>query len=485
MKAAVLREVGKPLQIEDVQINKPGPREVLVRTKAAGLCHSDLHFMEGSYPHPLPAVLGHESAGVVEAVGSEVRTVKPGDHVITCLSAYCGHCESCLTGRLSLCVSPETKRDSGDEPRLTQNGAPLPQFLNLSSFAEYMLIHEHACVSIRKDMPLDRAALIGCSVMTGVGAAIHTSGVRPGETVAVIGCGGVGLSAINGAAIAGAGRIIAVDMFGSKDNLAREFGATDFIDASKTDAVKEVLEMTRGGVHHAFEAIGLSKTAEQAFNMLRRGGTANIIGMIPIGQNVTLPGAAFLGEKRIQGSLMGSNRFPVDMPRLVDFYMSGKLKLDEMISQRIRLDQVNEGFADMKKGGLATDPFPEPDQGLASWRGPSSGAVQIRSSAFSGGRQTATPRGPSTTGRSTRMGSRTMAAASWSSVTPVPVRPRASADVPRWRRNARRGSPARAASDFSWASVQPALRYSTTLGSTPLSRSRARVLREVPQAGLW
>ncbi|MCA6225369.1 alcohol dehydrogenase catalytic domain-containing protein, partial [Phenylobacterium sp.] len=249
MKAAVLREVGKPLQIEDVQINKPGPREVLVRTKAAGLCHSDLHFMEGSYPHPLPAVLGHESAGVVEAVGSEVRTVKPGDHVITCLSAYCGHCESCLTGRLSLCVSPETKRDSGDEPRLTQNGAPLPQFLNLSSFAEYMLIHEHACVSIRKDMPLDRAALIGCSVMTGVGAAIHTSGVRPGETVAVIGCGGVGLSAINGAAIAGAGRIIAVDMFGSKDNLAREFGATDFIDASKTDAVKEVLEMTRGGVH--------------------------------------------------------------------------------------------------------------------------------------------------------------------------------------------------------------------------------------------
>jgi len=294
--------------------------------------------MEGSYPHPLPAVLGHESAGVVEAVGSEVRTVKPGDHVITCLSAFCGHCESCLTGRLSLCVSPETKRGADDEPRLTQNGAPLPQFLNLSSFAEYMLIHEHACVSIRKDMPLDRAALIGCSVMTGVGAAIHTSGVRPGETVA---------------AIAGAGRIIAIDMFAGKDNLAREFGATDFIDASSTDAVKEVLEMTRGGVHHAFEAIGLSKTAEQAFNMLRRGGTANIIGMIPIGQNVTLPGAAFLGEKRIQGSLMGSNRFPVDMPRLVDFYMSGKLKLDQMISQRIRLDQVNEGFDDMKKGGLA------------------------------------------------------------------------------------------------------------------------------------
>ncbi|MDZ4053221.1 MAG: alcohol dehydrogenase catalytic domain-containing protein, partial [Phenylobacterium sp.] len=269
MKAAVLREVGKPLQIEDVQINKPGPHEVLIRTVAAGLCHSDLHFMEGSYPHPLPAVLGHESAGIVEQVGSEVRTVKVGDHVITCLSAYCGHCESCLTGHLSLCVSPETKRDKDEEPRLSAANGPMAQYLNLSSFAEQMLIHEHACVAIRKDMPLDRAALIGCSVMTGVGAAIHTSSVRPGETVAVIGCGGVGLSAINGAAIAGAGRLIAIDMVASKGNLAMEFGATDFIDASQTDAVKEVLEMTKGGVHHSFEAIGLSKTAEQAFNMLR------------------------------------------------------------------------------------------------------------------------------------------------------------------------------------------------------------------------
>ncbi|MBS0334350.1 MAG: alcohol dehydrogenase catalytic domain-containing protein, partial [Proteobacteria bacterium] len=232
MKAAVLREVGKPLQIEQVQISKPGPHEVLIRTAAAGLCHSDLHFMQGSYPHPLPAVLGHESAGIVEQVGSEVRTVKPGDHVITCLSAFCGHCEFCLGGHMSLCVSPETKRAKDAEPRLSQDGAPLPQFLNLSSFAEYMLIHEHACTAIRKDMPLDRAALIGCSVTTGVGAAIHTSNVRPGETVAVIGCGGVGLSAINGAAIAGAGRIIAIDMVASKGNLAMEFGATDFVDAS-------------------------------------------------------------------------------------------------------------------------------------------------------------------------------------------------------------------------------------------------------------
>ena len=355
MKAAVLREVGKPLQIEDVQINKPGPHEVLIRTAAAGVCHSDLHFIEGLYPHPLPAVLGHESAGVVEQIGSEVRTVKVGDHVITCLSAFCGHCEFCLGGRMSLCISPETKRGKKDEPRMFVEGsdAPMTQFLNLSSFAEYMLIHEHACTAIRKDMPFDVAALIGCSVTTGVGAVIHTSNVRPGETVAVIGCGGVGLAAINGAAIAGAGRIIAVDMQGSKLNLAKEFGATDVVNPADGDPVKQVMELTKGGVHHSFEAIGLKATAEQAFAMLRRGGTANIIGMIPVGTKIELMGADFLGEKRIQGSLMGSNRFPIDMPRFVDFYMSGKLKLDELISRRIKLEQVNEGFAEMKTGELA------------------------------------------------------------------------------------------------------------------------------------
>ena len=353
MKAAVLREVRTPLQIEEVSIGKPGPHEVLIRTAAAGVCHSDLHFIEGSYPHPLPAVLGHESAGVVEQVGSEVRTVKPGDHVITCLSAFCGHCEHCLTGHMSLCVSPETKRQAGDAPRLTQETGSMNQYLNLSSFAEQMLIHEHACVAIRPDMPLDRAALIGCGVLTGVCAVFHTAKVRPGETVAVIGCGGVGLAAINGAAIAGASRIIAVDMSSAKDNLARQFGATDFVNAGETDAVKEVLDMTKGGVDHSFEAVGLSKTAEQAFGMIKRGGDANIIGMIPVGQSITVPGYAFLGEKKLQGSLMGSNHFPVDMPRLVDMYLAGKLKLDDMISRRIKLEQVNEAFEEMKGAQIA------------------------------------------------------------------------------------------------------------------------------------
>jgi S-(hydroxymethyl)glutathione dehydrogenase/alcohol dehydrogenase len=353
MKAAVLREVRQPLQIEEVGINKPGPHEVLIRTAAAGVCHSDLHFIEGLYPHPLPAVLGHESAGVVEQVGSEVRTVKPGDHVITCLSAFCGHCEFCLTGHMSLCQNPEVRRNPDDEPRLTSDKGPILQYLNLSSFAEQMLIHEHACVAIRQDMPLDRAALIGCGVMTGVGSVFHTAKVRPGETVAVIGCGGIGLAAINGAAIAGAGRIIAIDMSKSKDNMAKHFGATDFICAADTDPVREVLEMTKGGVHHSFEAVGLKKTAEQAFGMLKRGGDATIIGMIPVGQTVEIPGPALLGEKKIQGSAMGSNHFPVDMPRLVDMYMAGKLKLDDMISARVKLEQVNDAFAEMKRGEIA------------------------------------------------------------------------------------------------------------------------------------
>src|SRR5436305_2461785 len=197
MKAAVLFEAKKPLEVTDVLVAKPAAHEVLIRTLACGVCRSDLHFVDGAYPHPLPAIPGHEAAGIVEAVGEEVRTVKPGDHVVTCLSAFCGHCEFCLTGHMSLCVSPDTKRGKDDEPRLTSAKGPMMQYLNLSSFAEQMLIHEHACVAIRPDMPLDRAALIGCGVMTGVGAVFRTSNVRPGETVAVIGLGGVGLAAVN------------------------------------------------------------------------------------------------------------------------------------------------------------------------------------------------------------------------------------------------------------------------------------------------
>ncbi len=349
MKAAVFREVNVPMEIEQVDVSKPGPREVLIRTKAAGVCHSDLHFWNGTYPGQTPMVLGHESAGIVEAVGSDVHYVKPGDHVITCLSVFCGHCEHCLTGHLSLCQEPETRRSD----RLSLGGGQVGQFANLGSYAEMMLVHEHAIVKIREDMPMDRAALIGCGVMTGVGAVIHTAKVEPGATVAVIGCGGIGLSAINGAAIAGASRIIAVDMLDSKLELARKFGATDVVNAKDKDAVGEVQAMTGGGVHYSFEAIGLKATAEQAFQMLRNGGTATIIGMIPPGQMVAVHGMEFLFEKKIQGSMMGSNRFRVDMPRFVELYLQGRLHLDDLVSRRIKLDDINDAFAALQTGEVA------------------------------------------------------------------------------------------------------------------------------------
>jgi S-(hydroxymethyl)glutathione dehydrogenase/alcohol dehydrogenase len=353
MKAAIFRQTGQALTIEDVQIDKPRGREVLIRTAAVGLCHSDLHFIDGTYPFPSPFIPGHEAAGIVEQVGPEVRTVKPGDHVITCLSIFCGHCEHCVTGHLSRCISPETKRGKDDAPRISLADKPVAQLVGLGAFAEQMLVHENGCVAVRKDMPLDRAALIGCAVMTGYGAVTHTSNVRPGDTVAVIGCGGIGLSVVNGALLAGAGRIIAIDRLASKLDLARVFGATDVVDARQVDAVAAVQELTGGGVHHSFEAIGLKATTEQAWKMLRRGGTANVIGMIPPGVKIEIHGPDFLSERRIQGSLMGSNRFPVDMPRLVDFYLSGRLPLDRMISQRIALSQINEALVELKRGELA------------------------------------------------------------------------------------------------------------------------------------
>ena len=353
MKAAVFRAVNEPMTVEEIAIDKPGPREVLVRTAAAGVCHSDMHFFNGTYPGQTPCVLGHESAGVVEEVGSAVRYVRPGDHVITCLSVFCGHCEYCLTGHMSLCQEPEVRRGAEDAPRLSKDGAGLTQFANLGSFAEQMLVHEHSVVKIRDDMPLDRAALIGCGVTTGVGAVIHTAAVEPGATVAVIGCGGVGLSCVNGAAIAGASRVIAVDTVASKLQLAGNFGATDMVNASEGDAVRQVRDLTGGGVHYSFEAIGLKATAEQAFRMLRPGGTATVIGMIPPGEMVQLHGPDFLAEKKIQGSMMGSNRFRVDMPRFVDFYLQGRLRLDEMISKRIGLGDVTDALLALNTGEMA------------------------------------------------------------------------------------------------------------------------------------
>ncbi len=354
MKAAIFHAVKEPMTIEEVDIDEPMPHEIIVRTVASGVCHSDLHFYEGLYPYPTPTVMGHEAAGVVEKVGDAVTYVQPGDHVISCLSVFCGFCDDCMTGHPNRCTNKASlRRAPGERPRLSQQGEMIHHYLDISGYAEKMILHENAVVKIRPDMPLDRAALIGCGVMTGVGAALNTAKVEPGSTVAVFGAGGVGLAAIQGARIAGARMIIAVDTVESKLATARELGATHIVDASSRDAVQAVIDLTNGGVDYSFEAIGLKVTAEQSFNCLKPGGVATVIGMIPIGQKVELDGYQFLSEKRIQGSLMGSNRFRVDMPRYIDFYMQGRLNLDDMITARRKLEDVNDAFRAMKAGEVA------------------------------------------------------------------------------------------------------------------------------------
>ena len=350
MKAAVLFEPKTPLRIEDVGVADPAPHEVLIRTVAVGVCRSDLHFVDGIYPHALPTIPGHEAAGVVEAVGSEVRTVKVGDPGVTCLSAFCGHCEFCVTGRMFLCIDAGVRRSKGAPPRLTLDGQPVAQMLNLSAYAEMMLVHEHACVAIDPEMPMDRAALIGCAVTTGAGAVFNTTDVTPGETVCVVGCGGIGLAAVNAAKIAGAGKIIALDPVPEKRALAEKLGATHSIDALSDTAADEVVEITRGGVHHAIEAVGRPQSAATAVKVLRRGGTATILGMLPPSEKVGLSAIDLLSGKKLQGGLMGSNRFPVDIPRLVDFYMRGSLDLDTIIAGRMPLDRINEAFDELRKG---------------------------------------------------------------------------------------------------------------------------------------
>jgi S-(hydroxymethyl)glutathione dehydrogenase/alcohol dehydrogenase len=344
-----------PLVLEEVRIDAPGPGEVLVKTAASGICHSDLHAIEGSLPLPAPCVLGHEPAGIVEAVGAGVTDFAPGDHVIGCLTSWCGVCRFCTHGRPYLCPTQFAGRPPGSKPRLSsRSGDAIGQFANLSSFAEQMLCPDRSLVKIRADMPLDRASLIGCGVTTGLGAALNTVHVPAGASVAIIGCGGVGLAALQGARIVGAGRIVAVDAQAWKFDLARKLGATDCVDATDGDPVAAVQALTGGGADFVFECIGLVKTVQQAVAMTGRGGTAVLVGLVPMQQLVPL--SAFditLQEKKVTGSYMGSNRFRFDMPKYVDFYLDGRLRLDEMISARIGLPEVNEAFDRMRKGEAA------------------------------------------------------------------------------------------------------------------------------------
>lgn len=354
MKAAYLESApGELVIIDDLELDEVAPREVRIRTGAAGVCHSDLHYIQGLYKTRLPTVVGHEAAGVVVEVGRDVTYVKPGDHVVTVLSVFCGTCEYCLSGRLVQCRKRGTRRGRGQTQRLQRQGKDISQFLDVSAFAEEMLVHENAVAKVDESLPLDRAALLGCAVMTGLGAVFHTARVRGGSSVAVLGAGGVGLNVVQGARLAGARRIIAVDQVDSKLELAKSFGATDVVNASNVDPVKSIQDITGDGVDYAFEAIGLKPTTEQAFAMLRPGGTAVVVGMIPLGTSIELPGVDFMFEKRIIGSLMGSNNFRADLPAYADMYLQGRLKLDELVSARVGLEDVNEAFAEMQRGSVA------------------------------------------------------------------------------------------------------------------------------------
>lgn len=356
INAAVFREVHAPLTVEAVNIDKPWGREVLVRTAATGVCHSDLHVVDGLSRLNLdrPMVLGHEGSGVVEAVGPDVTTVRPGDHIVACLSGFCGTCKQCLSGHPNVCTGGIVTRAESGDPRLSQNGQPFRQFANIGSFAERMLLHENSLVRIDPELPLDRAALVGCGVLTGVGAALRSAGLQAGQTVAVFGCGGVGLSIVQGGRIGGARQIIAVDQFDSKLEMAKALGATHSVNSRQDDPVKAVRALTGGaGVDHAFEAVGTAKLCRQAIESLAIRGTATIVGVLPPDAMIEFPWMAIRPECKVQTSRMGSNQFRTDIPNYLEFYRQGRLKLDEMVSRRGRLGDINEAFRAMKAGEVA------------------------------------------------------------------------------------------------------------------------------------
>lgn len=351
MKAAILTEAPGTLIIDDVSLVAPGPNEVLITVSACGLCHSDVHVLDAHLPAPLPTVLGHECAGMVEAVGSDVTNVAVGDHVVTCTAQFCGNCTRCRAGQTWLCSQRRSIGRAATDPAMRWNGSPLHALGSLGGLAEQMLVHRNAVVTIPSEIPMDRAALLSCAVLTGIGSVINGARVRPGETVAVIGCGGVGLNVVQGARLAGAERIIAIDRQPNKLELARTFGATDVVNAPDSDSVAAVLETTGGGVDHAFEVVGLPSTIAQAFDMARPGGMAYVVGVPAAGVNIELPGGPMVfREKGVRGLIMGSSRFTEDIPMLARLYLQGRLELDSLIAEHLTLDQVNAGY-DTLRGG--------------------------------------------------------------------------------------------------------------------------------------
>ena len=357
MRAAVLYEARQPMAIEEISLDGPRDDEVLVRVDATGACHSDYHVIDGSWHgpgFPLPVVLGHEAAGTVEKIGADVRHVRPGDRVILSFAPSCGRCRTCTLGQPHLCQGfryqpgrfvDGTRRHRKGDLEINCFGG------GMSSFAELSVVHHSAAVKIDPEMPMTGAALIGCAVMTGVGAVLNTARVEPGATIAVFATGGVGLSVVQGGVLANASRIIAVDLLDNKLEYARGLGATDMINSSRVDPVAAIKELTGGrGVDYAFDAIGSPKVSRACYDAVRRGGTAVIVGMAPTGSEISIPGTIPGDEKTVKGCFYGSTRPAVDFPRLVDFYLRGKLKLDQMVTRTYRLDQINEAFDALGRG---------------------------------------------------------------------------------------------------------------------------------------
>jgi len=355
IRAAVLNTAPGQLDLEILELDPPGPDEVLVGIVNAGLCHSDLHEIDGTFETEPPILLGHEAAGIVEMVGVNVRDINVGDHVVSCLSVFCGQCRYCISGRLSLCVHRNELSHARPRPRLLNGvGVAVRPTAGIGAFAEAMTVHRNAVVVIPADVPFATASILGCAVTTGLGAVFRSARVQAGSTVAVIGTGGVGMMAIQGARIAGASRIIAIDVVPAKLEAARRFGATDVVDAREVDPVGTVQDLTGGGVDYSFEAVGRAATAGQAFSMLAPAGVATVIGMIPDSTPIEIRGSElFLQEKTLQGSFMGSNQFKVDIPRYVELYRQGRLLLDEMISEQLDLADINKGFDILKAGAAA------------------------------------------------------------------------------------------------------------------------------------
>lgn len=354
MKAAVLYEYNQPLVVEDVELDPPKAREVMVKIGATGVCRSDLHFMKGEAIAKLPIVLGHEAAGTVEQVGDGVTSVKAGDRVVLSFVSTCGRCDACTTGHPNMCEmrAKYSASQFDGTSRLHKGGQSIAQFAQMASFAEYSVVPETACIPAPDNLPMDKAAIIGCSVSTGVGAVMINAGVTPGSTVAVVGCGGVGLNVILGAGLVNASQIIAVDIQEGKLEFAMKFGATHSVNPSHQDAVARVKELTGGkGVDYAFEVFGSGETVELAYNMARRGGKVVVVGIAPVGDRASIDAVSLVrDEKTLTGTYYGSVRMSADMPKIIDMYLSGRLNLDDLITRRYSLDQINEAYADLERG---------------------------------------------------------------------------------------------------------------------------------------